>query len=147
MKKLVVAFLLMVSFNSSAFALSQHTIKQGDILWNMAKTYFGDPTLWPAISDLNSVPNPNSIPIGTVLLIPSTSQAKQIVAETDSKKKAELIASIKGEPAPEENKEENKEEYNGDPENVTFEKRVLYKKIDRKKIKSASSDTGKEEEI
>ena len=96
MKKLVLA-LLLIGINSSAYALTTHTIVKGDILWNLAGHYYADSTLWPAISDLNALPNPNSVAIGTVLIIPTKSEAQAIVNETDPTKKAQLIAQAKGE--------------------------------------------------
>ncbi len=95
MKKIILGLLFTMS--STVLFVTSHTIVKGDTLWDIAGTYYSKNSLWPAISDVNSLANPNSVPIGTVLVIPSKSDAEAICNETDSAKKAELIARIKGE--------------------------------------------------
>lgn len=49
---------------------AQITITSGDTLWSLAKTYTGTPTRYPEIATINSI-NPNRLPIGESLTIPS----------------------------------------------------------------------------
>lgn len=50
-----------------------HTIIYGDTLWHICRKYYGEPTLYPKVAAYNNIPNPNSIPLGTVLQIPPKS--------------------------------------------------------------------------
>ncbi len=152
MKKLVLA-LMLIGINSSVYAaLTTHTIVKGDILWNLAGHYYADSTLWPAISDLNALPNPNSVAIGTVLIIPTKSEAQAIVNETDPTKKAQLIAQAKGESVPEETEDSNND-FNSDnndgaarstkkelSEDDTSINTVLNSSIDTKSLAEAADD-------
>ncbi|MBN2340502.1 MAG: LysM peptidoglycan-binding domain-containing protein [Deltaproteobacteria bacterium] len=49
-----------------------HTVKNGDTLWDICNTYFGDPYVWPRIWSYNpSITNPNWIyPGDTLWLVP-----------------------------------------------------------------------------
>ena len=96
MKKALLCLMFSLFMLTPLFATT-HTIVSGDTLWAIAGTYYGVNTLWPAISDLNRLPNPNSVAIGTVLTIPSKTDAEAICNETDETKKAELIARLRGE--------------------------------------------------
>ncbi|MEG1492243.1 MAG: LysM peptidoglycan-binding domain-containing protein, partial [Oscillospiraceae bacterium] len=50
-----------------------HTIKWGDTLWGICRTYYGNPLLYPQVAQFNGVKNPNLIPIGTTLRLPALS--------------------------------------------------------------------------
>lgn len=47
-----------------------YTVVPDDNLWNIAVTYYGDGTRYPEIAAANSIPDPNLIFPGQVLLIP-----------------------------------------------------------------------------
>jgi len=50
---------------------ADHTIAQGDNLWNLAKTYYQDPLKWHAIADANPGVKPRALQIGSKLTIPA----------------------------------------------------------------------------
>jgi nucleoid-associated protein YgaU len=49
-----------------------YTIQKGDTLYSLAKRYYGDGKLWTKIADANKdkIRDAQSVPIGTVLVIP-----------------------------------------------------------------------------
>jgi nucleoid-associated protein YgaU len=52
--------------------VTTYTVRRGDSFWRIAGTVYGDPHSWRTIWEANRdrVPNPNVLPVGTVLTIP-----------------------------------------------------------------------------
>lgn len=49
---------------------SRYRVKKGDSLWKIARTQYGNPTVWPEISKANRLPNDDLILVGMVLHLP-----------------------------------------------------------------------------
>jgi 5'-nucleotidase len=49
----------------------KHVIARGDTLWDIAKTAYGDGTLWRRIAEANGNPRPRALHVGTELSIPA----------------------------------------------------------------------------
>jgi nucleoid-associated protein YgaU len=62
--------------------VTTYTVRRGDSLWRIAAVVYGDPyswrTIWEANRDL--IPNPDVLPVGTVLTIPPKPAAPQPAA-------------------------------------------------------------------
>ena len=77
---------------------STHKVQRGDTLWSICEKYYGDPTLWPKLWEMNPfVTNPHLLKPGDLItLIEKEDMAKKKVAEKTSKEAAKTIPRMKG---------------------------------------------------
>jgi len=55
----------------AAMAGKEHVVASGDNLWDLAKTYYGDATMWTKIAEANPSANAKDLVIGETLAIPA----------------------------------------------------------------------------
>ena len=77
---------------------STHKVQRGDTLWSICEKYYGDPTLWPKLWEMNPfVTNPHLLKPGDLItLIEKEDMAKKKVAEKTSKEAAKTVPRMKG---------------------------------------------------
>lgn len=56
-------------YQKGSSAVTTHTMKSTDTLWDMAALYYGDGSLWTRIAADNNISNPNNLPVGSKLVI------------------------------------------------------------------------------
>jgi hypothetical protein len=76
-----VAILILPAFVAGQEIPATHTVVDGDCLWNLAQTYYGDPFEWRRIWDANrsEVVDPNLILPDQILIIPDGQSAVTVV--------------------------------------------------------------------
>ena len=52
-------------------AAKEHVIPSGDTFWDLAATYYGDPTMWNKIAEANPSASARGLVIGETLTIPA----------------------------------------------------------------------------
>ncbi len=92
MNKKLLVILVFLGVSSMLSAVTTHTIKTGDTLWDLAARHYGDPTLYPVLLEVNGIDNPRTIQSGRVIIIPDKSTMQQIAKESDPARKRELIS-------------------------------------------------------
>lgn len=60
---------LNVTLYQKSNATTTHTVKTTDTLWDLAALYYGDGKLWTRIAEDNNISNPNSLTVGSKLVI------------------------------------------------------------------------------
>lgn len=78
---------------------STHKVEKGDTLWSICEKYYGDPTLWPKLWEMNPfVTNPHLLKPGDVItLIEKEDISKKKAAqEKPSKEAAKPVPKLKG---------------------------------------------------
>lgn len=151
MRKITIALFFIIAVSSLGYAAGTHTVKRGDTLWDMAAKYYGDPTLYTIIAEVNGVTNPRTILDGTVLVIPNKSDMQAIQKETDSTKRQALIKKAGGKTSGSDDNSSKQNNNNNNnntntkyeaptPEDTKFES-VLNKEINPKTIKTVSPET------
>jgi LysM domain len=75
-----------------------HKAQRGDTLWSICEKYYGDPTLWPKLWEMNPfVTNPHLLKPGDLItLIEKEDMAKKKVAEKTSREAAKPVPRMKG---------------------------------------------------
>ncbi|MFZ5950499.1 MAG: LysM peptidoglycan-binding domain-containing protein [Candidatus Rifleibacteriota bacterium] len=92
MNKKLLVILVFLGFSSVLSAVTTHTFRSGDTLWDLAAKHYGDPTLYPVLLEVNGIDNPRTIQNGKVIIIPDKSSMQQIAKEKDPARKRELIS-------------------------------------------------------
>lgn len=96
MKKIICSLFVMFLIPVALFASKTHTIKLGDTFWDLTAKYYGDPSLYTILMEVNGVSNPRVLECGKVIIIPDKSDMERISNEKDASKRKELINKIKG---------------------------------------------------
>lgn len=94
-KILFVIFCGLLLSNIVYAGVDKHTYKKGETLWELSEKYYGDPTFYLLLAEINEV-NPKTIKNGKELIIPSKKDIQKLSEEKDEYKRDRLIEKITG---------------------------------------------------
>ncbi|MBI4872563.1 MAG: LysM peptidoglycan-binding domain-containing protein [Candidatus Riflebacteria bacterium] len=69
----------------------QYTMREGDTLWEIARTRYGDPSFYRDLQQVNSIGDPRQIPNGTVITLPSKATLQKLRQTTDPAERARIL--------------------------------------------------------
>ncbi|MFC1714888.1 LysM peptidoglycan-binding domain-containing protein [Candidatus Poribacteria bacterium] len=73
--------------------LATVTAQKDNGLWSLAEKYYGNPRLWPLISDMNRISDATNIPAGTTIYIP-VKDAKRITSKPVKKNDSTALTTV-----------------------------------------------------
>lgn len=90
---LAVLFICLSLYADKVIVITQNP--PDDCLYNMAKTSYGNPSLWPALKDYNNIADERKIPNGKKIYIPDKSVAQALMNATTQAEKQTIINNAK----------------------------------------------------
>ena len=92
--KILLVVVLLFGIVGAAVATETHVMQKGDTLWDLAAKYYGDPSLYPLLLQVNRIDNPRTIANGRTIIIPDKSEMSKIALEKDITRKESMIEKI-----------------------------------------------------
>lgn len=90
----VTLFVLIALLLVSQAMATTHVMKSGDTLWDLAAEYYGDPSLYPLLLQVNRIDNPRTIANGKVIIIPDKSAMSEIALEKNVERRTGMIEKL-----------------------------------------------------